>query len=803
MFKSSPIEAGTTHSLARNTILNLVGQIVPMLIGLLSIPMLITRLGMERFGLLSLVWVVIGYFTFFDLGLGRAIIKVVAEKIGKNEEEHIPKIVWGALSIMTAMSLIGSIVLCLLTPTLVTSVFKIPSSLHNEAVNAFYGLSLSLSFVTLTAGLRGILEARHRFDYANILQTLTGATSFVGPLVVSFYSQNIAAIVAVIIIARLLLFVVHLILVLRLYPDLRRPGHIDRQTIKRLFRFATWMTVSNIVSPIMVYFDRFILGAIVPVATLAFYTTPFEVVNRLLVVPAAMVRTLFPAFAFLGIDRSSEHVTTLFERGLKFLWFVLFPAVFLIVYFGREGLGLWLGADFAHESTIVLQILAIGILLNGLAYIPFTLLQSADRPDLTAKLHLIELPLYLPLVWFLATRFGVKGAAAAWSIRVALDMILMFTAVFRIFPAFSKHLLKLMLPFTLILFSLLPPFFPIKFGLKIGIAIVVLPLFALLFWGFILKLQDRLAILDLFHARAAKKSSFRLNQMPDQQSGVWAIVVTYNPDQEIAANLKSYANQVDQVIVIDNGSTAATLNFLNEIGIENVVIVRNQDNLGIAAALNEGVRIAHKNGAAWVVTFDQDSKVGPNYILTFLRLLEEIPNPNEVAMLAPSFVDANSGRIFRHGRATELPWSEIKSAFTSGAMVRLSAFEKVGLFEEKMFIDYVDHEFCLRLLSNGYRMLESQNNLCIHNLGRMRIHWVLYRTFSATHHNPERRYFMARNRVFLYRRYWLIEPLWILNDILSATKEIIKIILVEDQKLQKLRNIALGTWHGAQFKTYE
>lgn len=796
----APFQTKTTkRSMAQNTFLNLMGQLVPMLIGLFSIPLLIKHIGMDRFGLLSLVWVVIGYFTFFDLGLGRAIIKLVAEKIGDRREEEIPRIFWNALLIMTSMSVIGSAVVFWLTPILVVSVFKIPDALHDEAIKAFYGLSLSLILVTLTAGFRGILEARQRFDFANFLHILMGASTFVGPLIISYWTQDLFILVLVLLVVRFFIFLAHLWFVFLLYPELRSPARIERATLRRLFKFATWMTVSNVISPIMVYFDRFILGAIVPVSYLAFYTTPYEIVNRLLVVPAAVVRTIFPTFALMGVERS-KSVESIFVRCVKWLAFVLFPTILIIVYFGQYGLKIWLGDEFARESTRVLQVLSIGIFLNGIAFIPTTLLQSAERPDLTAKMHLLEFPFYLPSVWFMATRFGILGAAFAWTIRVSVDMFLLFGAVRWILPSLGRELGRLLIPLFLFMLFFIPAFFDLALADRMVLALVFLTVFVAVFWAVILRLEDRLMVFRRVGIEPVKPSGYRVESGIKRTGGVWAVTVTFNPEPDVVANILSYADQVDRVIVIDNGSSSESAAVFEGLQHPRIEFLSMDLNVGIAAALNRGCARAHQAGAEWVITFDQDTRVGRQYVREMLDAYAQWPRQEQVAVLAPSYYDETGDRVYRANGAPGDAVREVKTAFTSGVFIKLDVIEQAGLFEEKLFIDYVDHDFALRVLGMGYSILEARDVLCNHRLGKMRVHSTVGgKTFTSTHHAPVRRYYMSRNRLVLYRRFFVIEPLWVLNDIKAMFKELVKILLVEEQKIRKLAHIVRGLLHGLSF----
>jgi O-antigen/teichoic acid export membrane protein len=198
-----------------------------------------------------------------------------------------------------------------------------------------------------------------------------------------------------------------------------------------------------------------------------YYSTPFEAVMKLLVLPAALVGVLFPAFSSaLVTDR--ERAAKLFRRAVKYVALTLLPVTLIVVIFAENGLRLWLGPTFASHSARVLQWLAIGIFVNGLSTLPFAFVQGAGRADITGKIHLLELPFYLITVWFLTKHFGIEGTAIAWTIRVIVDCVLLFGAVERllhkmprartllasigiIFTAFAISMLNMTLLFKLTL----------------------------------------------------------------------------------------------------------------------------------------------------------------------------------------------------------------------------------------------------------------------------------------------------------------------------------------------------------------
>lgn len=408
--------------LAKNTVWNLVGQGVPLLVALFAFPLLISGLGTDQFGVLTLAWVIIGYFSLFDLGLGRALTKMVADKLGAQEEDEIPVLVWTAMTIMAFLGLAGALILGLLTRWLVISVLNIQGDLQSEAVHTFYLLAVSIPVVICTAGFAGILSALQRFDLLNAVRIPMGVFMYLGPLLVLPFSKSLTLVIGVLVLGRFVASMIYLLLCLHVLPILRHGKRLSRSMVKPLLRFGGWMTVSNTIGPLMVTWDRFLIGALLSVTAVAYYATPYEAVTKLWLIPIAIVSVLFPAFA-VSYVQDRARFKLLFNRGIKYIFFALFPITLVMVVFAHEMLNLWLGVEFADNSYRVLQWLAIGVLINSMAQVPFALIQGAGRPDITAKIHLVELPVYLPMLWFMIKGYGIDGAAISWVARVSIDAL--------------------------------------------------------------------------------------------------------------------------------------------------------------------------------------------------------------------------------------------------------------------------------------------------------------------------------------------------------------------------------------------
>lgn len=419
------------RTLNRNTLWNLGGMLAPVPAALLALPLLVKGLGLERFGLLTIAWAVLGYFSLFDLGIGRALTQQLAERLGSDREKEAPPLVWTSLALLAGLGALGTAAILLLSGWLAGTVLTVAPGLEEEAARSLRLLALSVPLVTVTAGLRGVLEARQRFDAVNLVRVPMGVFLLAGPVAVLPFTRRLDAVMAVLLAGRFLFLAAHAALCARALPGLAAGAAIDASQARLLLRSGSWMTVSNIVSPLMTNLDRFFVGALVSVQAAGFYATPQEMMLKVSLIPAAIVGVLFPAFA-AGYRRDRSRARLLFGRGLAQVALALAPLTLAACAFARPGLTWWLGGAFAEQGTRVLQVLSVGVLINGLAYLPFALIQGAGRPDLTGKLHLALTPVYFAMFLPLVRHWGIQGAALAWTGRVTIEACFLFAFAFRL-----------------------------------------------------------------------------------------------------------------------------------------------------------------------------------------------------------------------------------------------------------------------------------------------------------------------------------------------------------------------------------
>jgi rhamnosyltransferase len=270
---------------------------------------------------------------------------------------------------------------------------------------------------------------------------------------------------------------------------------------------------------------------------------------------------------------------------------------------------------------------------------------------------------------------------------------------------------------------------------------------------------------------------------------VCAVVVSYNPPPEILENIAALRSQVDGIVVVDNGSSPLNLAMLRAGRLEyDFELIENGCNLGIATALNIGIRSIRARGCFWSALFDQDSRVEPGFIGFMMEAFENAPNRSQVGIVCPAYIDSETGMELPIMRSTK---GEILSTMTSGSLIAPTLFDQIGTFNEPLFLDYVDIEFCLRSRRAGYRIVQSPRAVLHHSLGCITRHRLLGRWFATTNHNAERRYYITRNRLWVLGKF-LGDWAWSPREAGNAIRETIKIVLVEHDRVKKLKNIVLG-----------
>lgn len=404
---------------------NLGGLVFPLGVAVLTVPHLIENLGQERFGLLALAWGLIGYAGTLDLGLGRALTQMVARLRGESNLSSIPDVLATASRITLVTGLIGGALIGLAALMGGQALIRTESTSSSEIQYAMLLLAIALPAQAMSATYRGLNEAFMNFKGISYLRAGLGIVNFAGPYAVSLVTTQLPWLVATLVLSRLVsLFIFRYLAIqcLQNYPETRGPAAYSSTIARSLFTFGGWITVSSIASPIMVQADRFVIAATISAAAVSAYVLPYEVVVQSLILVGAVSSVMFPGLSTL-IQEKPDQWKPYFRKWLFRVAGMMAVVCTVLAWLLPVILPMWIKSNLKPESILVGQVLCIGVFANAVGSMFYALLHAKGRADITAKLHLIELPVFLIMLFFLINQFGVIGAAWAWVGRMIFDSV--------------------------------------------------------------------------------------------------------------------------------------------------------------------------------------------------------------------------------------------------------------------------------------------------------------------------------------------------------------------------------------------
>ena len=405
-------------SLAKNSLYNILGFAIPTLFAIPSLGILGRILGLESFGLFTLAFAVVGYASIFDGGITRAVIREIS--VFRDDLVEQVKIISTSSFVVLILSILASLLLYFGAESL-TVFLNVSVTKFEQVVKSFKLLSLVIPFFLLSQIWIAFLEGHERFINLNIQRVLGGIVMSTMPVVLCLIEPTIFHAIVGLVIGRIISFLIALFACRKII--FQSKISFDKVVFRRLMTFGGWVTISNIISPIMVYFDRFITSNIVGASNVALYSAPAEGVGKASNLPFALARALFPRLSYITDEKEKRELE---RQSYLYITLVCLPVAFIGFWFAPELMKLWMGDKFGGLDAQVLRVLLIGFYLNALALIPFSLLQAKGNSRATALIHLFEVIPYLGLLYFMTSSYGIIGTAIAWSTRMLVDLIALF-----------------------------------------------------------------------------------------------------------------------------------------------------------------------------------------------------------------------------------------------------------------------------------------------------------------------------------------------------------------------------------------
>ena len=473
-----------TTKVVKGSIWTLSGTVLPLAVAFIATPFVIRFLGTEGYGVLLLVNLVPMYFNFADFGMSVASTKFASEAYGQGDPEKERAVVWTAVSIAAvSVSIIAVPIILFSFP--IVSVLNVPAHLLTEANLALKISAAAFAIGVLASVLNSPMLARLRMDLVTTTGALTKVVAAAVVPIILFFGGGIAGAVT----WTFLVAVFSLALVFffsgRLLPGLTRPV-FDSTLLAPLLRFGASWFVAMIAAILLVNLEKLLLTKMVSVEALAYYSVAFTVANMAGMFSQAMSQSMMPAFSQLMTPEKRSQFDALFARGIRFNIIWLLPALMVMVLAAESFFTLWAGEEFGRQSTLPFYILLAGLFFNILAYIPHASITASGRTDVFAKLYWIELAVYVVLAWLLIGRFGIIGAAIAWSLRVFLDAFVIIALSKRIAGAkfaFFAHFGVLLAAIGVLILPIVLYASGLYFPIVLTAGVIALGLYSILVWN--------------------------------------------------------------------------------------------------------------------------------------------------------------------------------------------------------------------------------------------------------------------------------------------------------------------------------
>jgi O-antigen/teichoic acid export membrane protein len=439
----------TAHTIIRNISWNFFGQGWPILLAFVSLPYIVRHLNVDLYGIYTLALVVVGYFSFSQLGLVPALIKHVSQALSSNDHEKARQVVWACLA---AFCVVGAVVIGLVTVfshLIIIRFFKIAPGLVPAAIFTLRAAAVAFVFSNISALLIGVLRAVGRFDIINRVSIILGTLQTIGFVVLLYLGYSLTALMMFYVVLQAAITAAYAYYARKQLPCIARPCW-SAPTLFQLLKFGGYITVSSATEPVLSNIEKVFLSSLRSVNALTYYSIPFSVVSRLSIIPSSVLSVLFPIFSRRISDENAQLNRELHFRSTLYMLFIYAFIMAFFVFFGGPFFSFWLGGDFARNASAILAILFAGGLIGTSAQSAATLLVGAGKPQYPALFSVIETVLYIPSSYLLIKRYGSVGAAASWAACVCLNSILLHIAACRTLRvgviSFSVRLIFLLAP---------------------------------------------------------------------------------------------------------------------------------------------------------------------------------------------------------------------------------------------------------------------------------------------------------------------------------------------------------------------
>jgi O-antigen/teichoic acid export membrane protein len=397
--------------LLRNALWNLGGSAVPMVVALVTIPLLVSALGVEGFGIVTLVSSIIGYFGVLDINLSVGSIKYLAEHHATKDRERFSETFWFGIMFYGLLGLLGACVVFFSADMLVARFFEVSSELRDATVTAFQVAALGFALTQAQNYLLVVPQALQRYDRSAQSEAFFGVVVNLASVAAALSGAGIVGVI----VARVAVSganVLYLIWLVRSFELALSPRWPRADVRAALTSFSAYAYLSKIASTLHQHADKIIVGAVAGPVALTFYTVPVTLAGRILGLTYRMSSVLYPrASALAGAGRINEF-RPMYLGALRYITYINLVALGVIVLAGDEFLRRWVGEEFVTQGYLVLVLMTIALLADSLTNIPSLVNDALGHPRVTGHFALVNGVLGVAMVYLGTVFGGITGAAA-------------------------------------------------------------------------------------------------------------------------------------------------------------------------------------------------------------------------------------------------------------------------------------------------------------------------------------------------------------------------------------------------------
>ncbi len=413
----------------KNIIWNLLGLGLPLLFAVWAVPTLLQNAGAEKFGFMGLAWGLVGYASLLDLGMSRALTQRLAANRETTSESAANTVIKSAIYLTLVVSAVFFALMCVLATIGIDDLINYQETTDREIRISIFILAFTLPLQAVSLAFKGVNEAYLSFRGISVVRMLLGGANFAAPAALSFWTNELHFLILTLLIARAFAALAYAMLARLSLPSVAEtaPAKFDPKITRELFEFGKWIALSGVIQPILTQADRFFIGALISAAAVGAYVIPYEITMQSLILMGAVTTVAFPAISQL-IHANPVAARQLLNKWASRMTVIMLAAMSTLALALPTIMQVWVGSNATRTAIIAGQILCIGAFAHAIGSIYTSYLHAHGKTKLTAIFHLVELALYLPILYLAISSFGIIGAAASWTARATADTALLVWA---------------------------------------------------------------------------------------------------------------------------------------------------------------------------------------------------------------------------------------------------------------------------------------------------------------------------------------------------------------------------------------